>query len=406
MSVRCLHIADLHLGRPCQSALAPAKARLRRQEVLASLEKTLRFCQEENIPLLLIAGDFLEQGYAEPGLVEQVVESFRRASSIHIAISPGNHDPITPESPYRTLTWPQNVHIFQEERLQSWRVPGMPVVVHGLGWNRTHIGEPLLRGFRVPKDGAIHILLVHGDLDPAGGSSDYLPLTSEQLQDSGADYAALGHIHQFPEPMVFSRRSAAAYAGSFEPMAFDEQGEHGGWLVEWAGDDGRGELQLRRVALACRQYRTKILQLTESDTPLQQLEKMRRLWTEDERRRDFCRIRLTGRVAAEHAPDLPMLRQALSEEFFHLELVDETVRDFDLEQLRQQFSHGVLGRFIERMTESDRVDARHALLAANETAVAAEAGMNPGKNPERESRLRELALQYGIDALLGRRVRP
>lgn len=46
-------------------------------------------------------------------------------------IAPGNHDPYTTRSAYARTLWPDNVHIFTEDRMQTIPFPQYGCAVHG-----------------------------------------------------------------------------------------------------------------------------------------------------------------------------------------------------------------------------------------------------------------------------------
>ena len=60
--------------------------------------------------LVLLPGDLLD-GAHSAGTLENLKEALREMA-VPVFITPGNHDPYTPSSPYARLTWPSHVHIF------------------------------------------------------------------------------------------------------------------------------------------------------------------------------------------------------------------------------------------------------------------------------------------------------
>ena len=68
--IRVLHCADLHLGS--EFAAVPERARERRQELLRTVRNIIEICRQQQIDLLLIAGDLFEGSNVDPATVQSV----------------------------------------------------------------------------------------------------------------------------------------------------------------------------------------------------------------------------------------------------------------------------------------------------------------------------------------------
>ena len=226
-------------------------------------------------------------------------------------IAPGNHDPYTTRSAYARTLWPDNVHIFTEDRMQTIPFPQYGCAVHGGAFTMPE--EPadhVLAGFTAPDDGLVHIGLLHGEL--TGSESRYRPLTPEEIAATGLDYLALGHVHA-PSAMNRAGNTVWAYPGCPQGRGFDELGERG-FLF---GDVEPGRVDMRFVPFAGRRYESLTVDVSGGDA----LDTIRRSLPPDTSR-DIYRIRLTGETA--EPLTLAPLERALSGEFFRLELRDDT----------------------------------------------------------------------------------
>ena len=108
MQVKIAHIADIHLGVKCCGI--GNRCEQRSSEITSTFYKIVKICEYENIDFLLIAGDLFD----DVGVSELYLKELKRVFSkvnFKIIISPGNHDPHTPDSPYNTK-WPKNVFIW------------------------------------------------------------------------------------------------------------------------------------------------------------------------------------------------------------------------------------------------------------------------------------------------------
>ena len=184
-----IHAADFHLDSPFRD-LTPAQAALRRSEQRDLLKNLAALARERQADLVLLSGDLLdgEQFTRETG---EVFLSALGQTGCPVFIAPGNHDPLTARSPYATLPWPENVHIFDGESVSSVSLPELGCTVYGAAFTRPDREDDPLVGFAAPKDGGIHLMVLHGDV----GGTRYAPISAQSIADSGLDYLALGHIH-------------------------------------------------------------------------------------------------------------------------------------------------------------------------------------------------------------------
>ncbi|MBD9281659.1 MAG: DNA repair exonuclease, partial [Clostridiales bacterium] len=219
--IRIIHAADLHLDSPFES-LDAEKASVRRSEQRALLERIAAEVNQRNADLLFLAGDLLDSGsaYAETG--EALLAALGKVR-VPVFIAPGNHDPLSAASPYRTERWPVNVHIFASRAISPVELPEQHCRVFGAGFESAY-ESGLLGGFSAPQDGWVNVMVLHGDaLNP---NSPYNAVTKEQIAASGLRYLALGHIHQ-SSGLLRAGGTAYAWPGCTMGRGFDELGEKG-----------------------------------------------------------------------------------------------------------------------------------------------------------------------------------
>ena len=163
--LKLIHGADFHLDSPF-SGLTPDQAAHRRGEQRALLDALADLAREKRTDLVLLSGDLLdsEQVYRE------TAQALARALGnipCPVFLAPGNHDYYSPRSVYATLDWPDNVHIFTSEQVESIDLPELNCTVHGRAFTAPHQETRPLATLRVDRsDGRIHIMAAHGDLAP------------------------------------------------------------------------------------------------------------------------------------------------------------------------------------------------------------------------------------------------
>ena len=217
--MKVLHSADWHLGSSLSRADdAFHKAHSQIPYRIANLVR-LHQCD-----LVLLSGDLFD-GVPSRDTVE-LTKNALRAMAVPVIIAPGNHDYVSPTSPWITESFPENVHIFTNPVLESIVLPELNCRIYGAGYQGMDC-PPLLRDFRADGAERFVLALLHGD--PMVRNSPYCPITMEQVRESGLDYLALGHIHKSGSFRAGS--TLCAWPGCPMGRGYDECGQKGVLLV-------------------------------------------------------------------------------------------------------------------------------------------------------------------------------
>jgi len=188
----------------------------------------------------LISGDLFDQGFVSPDTVA-AVKAALAAFGAPVFIAPGNHDPYNSASIWNAGVWPENVHVFSSTGLGRFdeEIAGEPVTVWGWAFTTPKLDDcPLPQGFTAVPD-RINILCAHADT--SNMISRYCPLPLSLLENSGCEYAALGHIHKAPEP-VFAGNTIVSYSGFPQGRGWDEPGQ--GRVLYVEVERGRAKLRI------------------------------------------------------------------------------------------------------------------------------------------------------------------
>lgn len=258
MPIKILHAADFHLDSPFDS-LPEEKARERRREQRDLFVSLAELCEMERVQVVLLPGDLLDSersGFETSELLTEVLGKIKA----EIFIAPGNHDFISPLSPYSVLNFSGNVHIFKTAEISRLSFPEKGFTVWGAGFTNSS-SPPLLSGFKPQRSKGVNLMLLHGDLNMP--KSPYNPITEADISRSDMDYLALGHVHSFSGVKKTSN-TFYAYSGCPEGRGFDETGEKGVII----GTVGEGTCDLRFHPLGGRKYETITLDLTDKKDAL------------------------------------------------------------------------------------------------------------------------------------------
>jgi DNA repair exonuclease SbcCD nuclease subunit len=353
VSVKIIHAADLHLDSVF-AALSPEQATERRRDqrnilhALAKLEKT------EAADIILLSGDIFDRISTYSETDQAMLEAFGKMKA-EIFIAPGNHDYYCARSPYALLPLPENVHVFKSESISSFTLPRLNCRVWGAGFMADKCRN-LLEGFSVGKSDMTEIMVLHADL--SGG--EYNPITSEQIEKSGLDYLALGHIHTY-SGIKHAGSTCYAYPGCPEGRGFDETGVKG--FI--AGTVEKHDCALRFVPIAGHRYDVFTVSVTGKDPATAALEAAGVV-----EKGDCCRMKLTGEC--EKPVDIKAVIASLNQIYANVQVEDGT---FVLPDVWEGAGEDNLrGVFLDKLRgKYDKADANgkaQAILAAK-FAVAA-----------------------------------
>ncbi len=199
MAFKFLHTADIHLDSPLRSLALrdPGLADLVGGASRIVLTRIVDLCLNEAVDALIIAGDLYDGAQTSMKTARFLALEMQRLSEAGIPayLIRGNHDAqsrITAE-----LVLPDSVTVFPARARTietTWN--GHAIALHGVSFRLPHAPDSLLDRFAAPTQGAFNIGLLHTSLGGAPGHDPYAPCSLGELQASGYDYWALGHIHQ------------------------------------------------------------------------------------------------------------------------------------------------------------------------------------------------------------------
>ncbi len=314
--LKLLHAADLHLCSPL-AAFSPRVAAARRKGQFSALEALLTQAVGAGAQMILLAGDVFDTPTPPEDGVARLF-GMLGAQPVPVLVAPGNHDRLLAGGVWNRADIPQNVYVFDSAQLTCFDFPTLRTAVYGYGFTAESMQAPNLG---TPADllpDRVSVLLAHGDL--LSPVSPYAPIGAGQLERSGFDYVALGHIHK-PMPARRYGHTVAAYSGFLMGRGFDEVGQGQALLVVIEGT------HVGVTPLLCGADRFEIMELdcegaTDGADIKARLQK--RLTEAALPAGTALRVILTGQVGADLRTDVPTL-QAMGREFALFEVRDRTV---------------------------------------------------------------------------------
>ncbi len=247
--IRFIHAADLHLDSPFTGLKAAAP-----ENVAAALydatfkayENIIDLCISEQVDALLVAGDVYDGADRSLRAQLRFIEGLKKldSSGIRSFVCHGNHDPL--DGWEARLNYPSGCHRFGAEWAAAPVFEDEPerAVVHGVSYPAREVRENLVRQCRGVSSGPYTIGLLHANVGNNPGHDSYAPCSLDDLQRSGIDYWALGHVHTRQE--LSTGTPTVVYPGNSQGRQPNESGPKGAYLVE-VDDSGRTKLDFRPV---------------------------------------------------------------------------------------------------------------------------------------------------------------
>ncbi len=369
--IKILHTGDVHLDSAF-AGLDTRHAEIRRNELRAAFTSMMTYACANNVDLILIAGDLFDGDLVTRETLALLTREFARFEG-PVFIAPGNHDPASSASVWARDLFPENVHVFREEALAFVDLPDLPVTVYGYGFTAGDLVTVPIEGMTVADPSRVNVLVGHCDMLGMKKHIKDCPMTAAHLDAFGADYAALGHVHNPPAPGHDGRW---CYCGCLEARAFDETGPKGACVVEIEKDStSPSSVTIRRVRFSKRRYEKTDLALTGASTQADVREAVENFVGEQHLGEDtLLSLRLTGVVE----PSLVIDTASLEKDGFGLFLLrveDATMPDIDPAALENDITvRGALYRQLKPSLESDDPRTKEVAKRALRYALSALAG--------------------------------
>ena len=340
---KIIHTADIHLDSAF-TMLPPDAAKQRREVLRALISKIVDTANDEQVDAIIIAGDLFDVYPIHKETEEGIIKDFARAQ-MPIFITPGNHDPYTSDSPYRTLKFPENVYIFNSTVLTPVELPEAKLRLFGAAYTSDSFDGRILEEFNAPEDDFVNIIILHSHLN---APEKYCPVTVDDIANCGADYIALGHIHK-PSELTKAGNTYYAYPGTPEPHGVDDTGFY-------IGEIGKGYAELEHRRISDIRYRELTVDIEKTPDIS--------MFLPSPSTHEHLRLTLTGECEAINTDSLYI---ELSPQYDELIIIDKTTEPRDIwEGLGEETLRGI---FLRKMKErldlcEDEHERQKILLAA------------------------------------------
>lgn len=345
--MKLLHTADWQLGRAF-TQMDDAHAHRLREARLETLGNLLELARREKVDAIVAAGDLLEDNRIQYRYVERMARLLE-SSPAPVLVLPGNHDPLTYDSPYQlhaTLFQGKAMVLGSEEPVSIGDATFYPCPARAR-FSRDNPCRWIPP--RAAGDG-IRIGIAHGSV---GTPDDCHPIPKDTAEALGLDYLALGHWHG-----VKSITPRTWYCGTPEPTAFAEAG--GCVLIVNVAGPGQTP-EVREYAVCTYRWHDEARDVHAAAD----VAGVRRLLEEKaDPDHGLLRLRLTGALPQQEVATLDRLQDEFANRYFHLRIEQNvTVRSDGEPVFRHPLLREMSDRLVAKTTSPEEADAARRALS-------------------------------------------
>ena len=337
--MKILHCADLHMDSPMETHMTREQAAKRNTEILMSFQRMTEYAENENVRVVLIAGDLFDGERVTRRTVEGVLDAVRRTPQIDYLYVSGNHDDQT--NAFADQEIPENFKRFTDK------------------WNTIEYGDAAVSGIEITKSNAstlygqlpvqksrVNIVMLHGQISSACGVDQ---VNLNLLKGKNINYLALGHIHTYSCEQL-DCDGIYCYPGCLEGRGFDECGEKGFVLLD---TDGR-KITPTFIPFSSRKLHRVTVDITGAATNSAVYQTMKRA-SQNIDKKDMVEFILTGAADPSARIAKKYLYNLVESDFFFVNIKDETKLILDPKDYENDIS--LKGEFIRLVMASDAGEA-------------------------------------------------
>ena len=362
--LKLLHASDIHIGAKFSSF--GEKAAAQRQALLDAFAKIIDLAISEQVQLLLIAGDLFDSNFPSYQSVSFVKEQLKKLDKegIRAVILPGTHDCLSRDSIFKRENFTIGMaHIFIFDNPEETRkeFPELDLMIFGKpNISNKSPDSPLaslkgnprtLRAEQSPYDDKARdskskykIAMAHGSVQIEGKAApDDLPISFQDIADSGMDYIALGHWHGAQD--FSSGKVKAWYAGSPEITYQEGKGGLGqGYaLIVEIGQNGTNVSPIKITDKEIKEINFD-LQMFDKEALYQEIEKLANPNL-------ILSASLTGFADAENLLSFQKIEEDFQNKFFYIKVKNNLslrLEDIDSRNYPEEL---ILGQFVRVMQD-------------------------------------------------------
>ena len=348
--MKIIHCADLHLDSKMESNLDPAKARIRRAELLDTYDTMVRYAVEHQVRVIMIAGDLFDKPHIRKTAKVRVLEQMYEHPEIDFLYLKGNHDKSDFLEDMDEDELPENLKLFPGDQWTSYAYDD--VIITGMELNAAN--SKTLAMNLVLDQMKCNIVMLHGQESLYEGKEQAEIINLTELKNKNIDYLALGHIHGYKLERL-DERGEYCYCGCLEGRGFDECGEKGFVLL----DVEDGKVSSEFVSIAGRCFHEVEVTINDQMNMPQVIDTIQES-TSHISEKDMVKVLLKGQIDMDTDLDLNRIVRSFQERFFFFKVYDRTQMLIDYDSFANDKS--LKGEFVRLMQQQDMSEEERAAI--------------------------------------------
>lgn len=340
--MKLIHTADIHLGAKLN--FLGDKASKQRANISETFQNTISLALKEKVDVFLLAGDLFDSNNPANTTLLMAIAELKKLikEGIYVALIPGNHDYLNKSSIYNraefnSLKANEYFHIFESDDISNWHIEQLDLVIYAAAVTRSKQAASQIKDYN-KIDAKYQIGMFHGSVDLMGPVTNY-PLPVAKLKELDVDYIALGDWHS--QLMVIPNKPACYYAGSPEVIASDQKGAGKVLMVEM----NSGKVEVNSIDVG----KTKIANIEIDISSIKDagtlIDKV--LSTQKADANILLNLVIKGTMSLDNNIEFTAVTEHLQNEFFHVNLVDNTDFEISQDEIDRYSKHFVISKYIE-----------------------------------------------------------
>lgn len=348
--MKIIHCSDLHLDSKMESNLTRELAKERKRELLLTFERMVNYAVEQEVRIILIAGDMFDTtriGKTAAKLVEEQITGHPQIDFLYLQ---GNHERDNFLAGLAEL--PANLKVFGREWTkfsypitETEETAESPEMLTITGVELTPENNKGIYDSLVLAQDDVNVVVLHGQESQYDAKDKAEIINIRALQNKYIDYLALGHLHEYKYQKL-DNRGNYCYCGCLEGRGFDECGQKGFVLL----DIHDRQVEHTFVPFAKRTLETVPVDVSGCHTTG---EIGARIETAIAGLSADCLVKLilTGEVDMDTDKDVSYLVKKYAERFYFLKIYDKTRLAVNYADYRLDMS--LKGEFIRLLEKAD-----------------------------------------------------
>ncbi|MCK4384837.1 MAG: DNA repair exonuclease [candidate division Zixibacteria bacterium] len=340
--IKILHTADIHLGREFPSLRKKGKEY--RRQLLTTFEQIMKLAIDQQVSLIVIAGDLFDANRIHGVVVGKVLSEFQELEKreIRVCICPGTHDAYTDESIYRFVGFPSNVTVFTPDHDHEI-FDDLDLTVYGKAFDGKLVGKSPLRELSLVKESKFHVGIAHCSIKVERLiEKDLMILDKKEIETSGLDYLALGHWHSFQDHS--QGNTIAYYCGSPEPIYMDQKGAGSVAMIDIYE---KGNIEVNPIRVGSKEFD----EMTIDVGRINSINDIAKIIEPKANPNLILKVTLEGLCSMDCDLNPQEIEDKLSDRFFSLRVLDKSHPKLEKVQVEDFPEDTVIGRFVRILEE-------------------------------------------------------